>query len=59
MSKMGYDDLQFSLTEKDLAEQLLVLLQDDFKATLKVEDGKVVINFTNGQTFALEVKEIK
>lgn len=57
MDKTNQGEFKFNLTEKDLAEQLYVLLQDDFKGTIKVEGNKVLIDFTNGQRFTLEVKE--
>lgn len=59
MNETIYDVFNVKLTEEDLAQQLYVILQDDFNATIKQNENKVILSFTNGQTFILNVKEVE
>ena len=59
MNETTYDVFNVKLTEEDLVQQLYVILQDDFNATIKQNENKVILSFTNGQTFILNVKEVE
>lgn len=59
MNETIYDVFNVKLTEEDLAQQLYVILQDDFNATIKQNENRVILSFTNGQTFILNVKEVE
>ncbi|MBQ8726434.1 MAG: hypothetical protein IJY84_05000 [Clostridia bacterium] len=59
MNETTYDVFNVKLTEEDLAQQLYVILQDDFNATIKQNENKVILSFTNGQTFILNVEEVE
>ena len=45
------------IERKELMQEISVLLQDEFVASIKESDGKIELCFLNGQHFILSVSE--
>ena len=50
--------MQEVMKKEELLEEVKVVLQDEFVAEIKEENGTLVMRFVNGQSFRLTLDEV-
>ena len=48
----------YKIDEKELLEEILLFLREDFSCTMVQEGGRGLLTFENGQRYLLTVREV-
>ena len=50
--------MQNNIKKEELLEELETAIKDFFVATVSEEEGKLILNFVNGQKFCVSIEEL-
>ena len=46
---------KYNVTAESLKEEILILLQDNYAAKINTAEGQIILSFSNGTSFKVEI----